>query len=124
MIDIDAVRRDASRLGHQEFAGPDDACPACGLSADDMLKLGRIPLCEAGRWTVRRSANGRENNRLPLTPAECLERAAGVREALSHATNEKARSILTAVAEDFEQMATEEYAVGRARAPRRTSQLI
>lgn len=50
MIDIATIRRTASAMGHAEFNGPENTCPVCGLSFEDMLKLRRVPRCDPGRW--------------------------------------------------------------------------
>ena len=62
MIDVATIRREAGVMGHKEFKGPEDTCPVCGLNVDDMLKLGRIPQCDAGRWIARAMRDGKEND--------------------------------------------------------------
>jgi len=58
MIDLATILRAASAMGHAQFKGEDDTCPGCGLNADDMLKLGRIPRCDAGRWLAHATKAG------------------------------------------------------------------
>ena len=62
MIDLPTIIRQATIMGHEGLDRPDQTCPVCGLSADDMMKLGRIPKCEAGRWLARASRNEEESD--------------------------------------------------------------